>query len=661
VSFAGLSWDTLALYAGLFGGAMVLLYLLRVRRRTVYVPFSPLWARVLDQQRASSLFRRLKRPGSLALQLLLVGLLVFALGDPRTDGDTTAGCRYQAPAGLATSSTLILVDTSASMRAVHAGRSRMESAIAEAQTTAREALAVRGRRVMVATFDVTATPLTSWTGDLARVERALNALREDARREVGTAPRVAAEFARDALRHEANSDAIIISDFAFSDDFAGLDFRPITVGEAGENLGLETFNVRPMPDDPLTYVGWYAARNDSPDAVKAVLYIYAAPAGRSEADFTTGTKLVHSEPLDLKAGETRAGQIPNLKFQGDRVMARIAFADAASALDIFPNDDVAFAVVPERRRLRVQLVTPGNAFLSAALSLRENLAVTTHTPAEYAGQDGFDITVLDGVPLKAGENSRVLQIAPPELDSGDALVEVETRVLLQKHPLLRGVNVVDWNISEMPAYATAKTDTIVIGGPSKAPVLWTRTDPDGTRRIILSFDLKKSLLPMNLAFPLLIVNALNVLANEADGVFFPIATDHTQGVPLPFKADRVLVDRPDTTREEAPVVGGAARFDLTKPGIYDIQDAALTAHLIDTLSDAPNAPHHAVAVNLMSPDESRLTPQPLVAAPKPGDVPTLDAASTQEPHPTPWWRWLMFAAIGLVLVEQLSWHRRWTV
>jgi len=49
---------------GLFGGAAaltLLFYVLRLRRRPVAVPFSPLWHSVLGDRDASRLFSRLRR------------------------------------------------------------------------------------------------------------------------------------------------------------------------------------------------------------------------------------------------------------------------------------------------------------------------------------------------------------------------------------------------------------------------------------------------------------------------------------------------------------------------------------------------------------------------------------------------------------------------
>src|SRR5438105_11036357 len=106
VILAGLTFAQLAAIFGAVGVAVVGLYILKLRRRTVAVPFSPLWQRILKDKEATSLFSKLKRLLSLLLQLALLALLVLALGDPRAAATLVKG-----------RTVVLLVDASASMQA----------------------------------------------------------------------------------------------------------------------------------------------------------------------------------------------------------------------------------------------------------------------------------------------------------------------------------------------------------------------------------------------------------------------------------------------------------------------------------------------------------------------------------------------------------------
>ncbi|MBL8973344.1 MAG: VWA domain-containing protein, partial [Myxococcales bacterium] len=59
------------------------LYLLRMRRRQLVVPFAALWRQVTRESDTRRLWRKLRRVLSWLLQLCLLALLCLALGDPR--------------------------------------------------------------------------------------------------------------------------------------------------------------------------------------------------------------------------------------------------------------------------------------------------------------------------------------------------------------------------------------------------------------------------------------------------------------------------------------------------------------------------------------------------------------------------------------------------
>src|SRR5579863_7146021 len=115
--FAGLPVAQLLAIFGSVGFGVLVLYILKLRRRVVSVPFSPLWERILRDKEATSLFSKLKRLLSLLLQLALLALLVLALGDPRAAESLIKGRTI-----------VVLVDASASMQARDVTPSRLVSA-----------------------------------------------------------------------------------------------------------------------------------------------------------------------------------------------------------------------------------------------------------------------------------------------------------------------------------------------------------------------------------------------------------------------------------------------------------------------------------------------------------------------------------------------------
>ena len=149
---AGLPFATLAAIFGIVGALVVGLYILKLRRRTIAIPFSPLWQRILKDKEATSLFSKLKRLLSLLLQLLLLLLLVLALGDPRAAATLIKGRNL-----------VVLVDASASMQATDVAPNRLGVAKDEVKTL------IRGLggadRMLIAQMDAMVTPLGPMSGD----------------------------------------------------------------------------------------------------------------------------------------------------------------------------------------------------------------------------------------------------------------------------------------------------------------------------------------------------------------------------------------------------------------------------------------------------------------------------------------------------------------
>jgi len=115
--FAGLPLAQLLMIAGGAAGVTVLLYILKLRRRAVPVPFARIWDAVFRDRQATELFSKLRRLLSLLFQLALLALLILALGDPKPKQSVLEGRHL-----------VVLVDASASMKAVDVKPSRIEAA-----------------------------------------------------------------------------------------------------------------------------------------------------------------------------------------------------------------------------------------------------------------------------------------------------------------------------------------------------------------------------------------------------------------------------------------------------------------------------------------------------------------------------------------------------
>ena len=159
--FGGLSGSTAAAAAVAAGVVLTGLYLLKLRRRRVLVPFAPLWLPAGGERRSERLARRLRRWLSLLVQLAFVALILLAAADLQSAKIDRSG-----------RSLLILIDRSASMSATDEDGPRLVKARAVARALA---TGLGGAdRAMVASFASGVTAETGFEIDAARLGAALD-------------------------------------------------------------------------------------------------------------------------------------------------------------------------------------------------------------------------------------------------------------------------------------------------------------------------------------------------------------------------------------------------------------------------------------------------------------------------------------------------------
>src|SRR5262245_20834251 len=235
-----------AAVAGVAGAAAItVLYLIRLRRRRVIVPFAPLWLAAAGPRRTTSWARRLRDVVSLLLALVLLGLVLLAAVDPRPAAADRAG-----------RSLVVLIDRSASMSARDGtARSTTRLDAARARATAIVDGLSAADRALVASFASDTVAETGFEADAGRLRRAVAAVAPS--EEPGDLPR-ALTFASAILRGRPRPTIVLISDGAFSDEArrthpgdVDVRFAPIgQTGRQGGNVGIISFAARRLPADP---------------------------------------------------------------------------------------------------------------------------------------------------------------------------------------------------------------------------------------------------------------------------------------------------------------------------------------------------------------------------------------------------------------------------
>ncbi|MBW2464975.1 MAG: BatA and WFA domain-containing protein, partial [Deltaproteobacteria bacterium] len=557
MELTGLSMAQVLTTLAVAGGAVLVLYLLKLRRRTVTVPFVKLWEQILAEKQTTRLFSQLKRLLSLLVALAIVAGLAFALGDPRYEGATASGRTLVA-----------LIDSSASMQATDTESGGRMAAARERVNGLIEGLGPADR-LLIAQMDATTTPLSPLSSDPRVLRDALAGVQaEDVAADLGAGLR----FALDVLRGQPDPEVVVISDGridaprAIADRVAarGVRLSYAVVGEASRNVAITAFSVRRYPLDK------------SQTEVLVELY---NPTDEDEA--VELTLLGDGAPLDVQtvtavAGERTRRFFRNISGADQTLEARISLADGTQ--DALPVDDRAYARLPERRRARVLAVTPGNLYVSAALLLDEYLDVTEVSPAQYAGTDvagRFDVVVFDSFVPTTPPDAHAIYLYPL-VEEGRTEPFAVTGLnaspffdrLERNHPLLAFTALGDVNVSESLAIELQEGDRVV-AGDDRAPLIVTGAR-NGHRMVALTFDLRQSDLPLRVAWPLLLLNSIDYFVAEDTAYVSSYRTGETWHVPVPAGQSSATIVDPDGVERQVPVVEGRAVYAGTRAGFYSV-------------------------------------------------------------------------------------------
>ena len=648
--FTGISLTTLLQAGAILGALVVVFYILKLRRRPVPVPFAPLWERILRDKEATSLFSQLKRLLSLLLQLALIALLLTAPGDPRPTVGAHEGRHL-----------VVLLDASASMQAADVGGDpivpapgeppRPRNRLDEARRRVRDMVRGLGSsdRMLLAQMDATVTPLSTMTGEVPELEQALERVQPT---EAAADFAHALRFAADALRGLSQPEIVVVSDGALGEpaDAAGpidlgdiaLSFLPL--GKGAPNVAITGFSVRRYPLDKSRFEVLLEVTNTS-----------AAPADVNLELYGDG-KITNVVRLRMAASETLSRFYPNWSGASRTIEAHVTGADGQG--DGLPADDRAFALLPERRRARVQVVSKGNMYLDAALLLDEYLDVTTVTPAAYPGQGdaSFDVTIFDGVapPVRPGSGN-LLYLDPP----ADGTVPFKVGKKLEstpkatlgfdeidgKSPLLRHLSLGDVNVARGHALEPGPDDKVA-GRSFEGPLL-IQGRRQGNKFVALGFDVRESDLPLRVSWPLFVLNVLDDFLEEDTSYISSFRTGTVWSIPAPSAAKTARLKLPDGSEQVVPVKDGRAVFLGQRAGFYTL-----------TTGEGSEAEQSMFAANMSDPVESHIEPvaELRVGERKAGEPGGFRVGVRKE-------IWVYLLALGLLItaLEWLTYHRRVTV
>ncbi len=616
---------------------IVLFYLLKTKPKRHQVSTLLFWEQLFDQKRQRAWWQRLRHPLSLLLQLIFVGLIVGSLLDPLWSGQEKQSRKL-----------VMVIDNSASMQALgSSGKSRFDEAIQAAHESLRE---LRGGDEMgIVTAGSTVEVVVGLTDFTPALDEAIDHISvTDGPTNLTAAIELARRLCGDAKQHQL----LVYSDGCDAFDATVREAKDVSwtlVGESVDNIGITAFQARRSLADPIGYAALIEVQNksDKPQACRLTIKL--------------DESLVDVIPLTLSPLEKFHKTIQEASREGGLLVASLDIDDGL-AIDneartvITPCEPIPVTLVTDRESVYLQKVLE-------AIPLVE-LTVTSRPPAQSPPR-GF--TVFHGT-VPAQLPSGAVMVIDPAGDGeywkiGQAIESAIVIKQSESSPIMAHVRLINVTMPggrpvELPETAEALLTT-TDGGVLMASLVHTHG-----RLLVMGTSIDNGELPLRIAFPILMTNAVNWFLGRTGEMPKALATGEVAIVPVgAVGVDRLqYVDplgksHPLLVRDDAVSVGPVSHTGVLtiQPANADRSDAAVAdVQMVERLSsivqENPDTQIARVAVNLANASESDLR--------RPAANESLTTLASQHGGRHSIWIYLCAVALGLMVGEWFLYQRR---
>ncbi len=600
---------------------IILLYLLKIRRRTVVVPAVFLFPQITTDVRANALWQRLRFHWLMVLQLLVALLLVTALARPAIMGRGWQG-----------QTVVFVLDASASMNATDVKPSRFEEAKRRVEKWLNDLRpSDQVALILAATEPKVIVPLSSPSTLHSALRTQIRAT--DAPADVGAALRLAAAL----VANRNNATIVLVSDGSFSQvtDFSPGSAKLVyeSVGKTDLNAGFVFSDAKisaprtqhpAQPSAPRTphYAQIFVAlRNFSSKQLKGTLSLFVD--GKLSA-----AKEVTLQPHQVK------GEIVSVPVTVRHAMLKWECSD-----DVLPTDDVVHFVGFGRQPIRILLVSSGNFFLERALVLEPDCLVDKAPQLPEREGNPYDIIIFDGTKppsysirtphpaLRTAKSFWLIGVTDGEFVTQVGVTDQPTITAWERdHPVLRFVDLsavlVDKALKVKPApwaqtIADAKDTPLIVAG-----------ERAGKRWLFVGFNLLDSDFPLRVGFPIFVANALRwSVGGQRWEQGFTVKAGSIVSLTVPDQ--QVSLRHPDGRTEIIKAPEHLLTLRATEQvGVYELRSGNLRVNF---------------AVNLLNADESDIAPKQTI---------TLGAHTVAAQTPKLTWRdfWWLFILLALFVL-----------
>ena len=627
---------------------LLLMYFLKLRRRTLPISSTLLWFTSTEDLQANSPFQRLRRNLLLLLQLVVLLLLVLAVMQPRMEGRGGAGGR-----------TVLMIDRSGSMAATDGdqkGRSRLEIA----KERARDAVdrlhpgglfASGDGETMILSFGEDAEILQPFTDSRVQLLEAID--------------RIEASHGR-SLIQEALQLARVYSINTNPDDLEAPQLTPADL-ELFSDGRLQDLDDQVLRGESLTF---HRIGSDDPDNMAVMQLAAERPWDRPsmiEVFVSIGNCSMQSSKVDVQLsvdGQVRSIQeldMPSSSSDGPgrRSLVFSPFELARGAVievaligeDDLPVDDSAVLVVPPQRPLSVVIVSDGRQLLSRILNGFGLASLDVYTPTQWRErppEKSWDVVVFDNVSAEGIPGVPTLSIGKaPETDVLRPYgLQLESQVSLEakgRHPIMRHVETGSLYVQKTQALQPDESVEVLLTGTRNPLIMaWER---GRVPHVHVAFDPVESNWPYEPGFVAFLYNTVDWLGHSNAAV---VEGQSDLGQMLRFMVpgdqEEVTLRRPD---------GSTRSLVVDSEGMAGWGPLALSGlHVLEI--DGPIEEFQYRSVRFPAEAESIIEPMESIMI----GQEEVEATQGGVKGYVPLWPWAIGAALIMLMFEWWIWNSR---
>lgn len=461
---------------------IIALYLIRTQLERRSVSTLLFWEQIKTQSYNSALWRKLRRWLSLLLQLLFLALVTFALTQPLAPWQTAQP-----------SSTVFVLDSSASMQTKEGGKSRWDKAKELLEQRIRQLRPFDRAAILVASDPPEV--LSGWTASRRTL---LDALEKAKPMNEGSSLRPALALAENLHATQPNSSIQLLTDGVWKENGeVGEKVECVWIGENQPNVGITQFSAR--------------RSFSSPGEVRLSLEVLSRAKEKVDGsvELYRGGQLVDVQSVPLEPGKSWQREW-DMQAPGADEFEAILKDFPADALSV---DDSARVKIDAVHAIKVVLVSEANPYLEAALAALPLVEWARVEKITGYPDPGALYVFNRTAPPEGFENANSIFINPPTAGFWGKPVGAVERPLVSEvakdEPLMRHTGFANVSLDAAAKWEKPPVSQVFAESFGE-PLIYGQWD-DRRHWALMAFDLEGSDFVLRTAFPILLGNAVESL------------------------------------------------------------------------------------------------------------------------------------------------------